>query len=324
MTVTRAARARPSRSPPARASPTATPGPPPQPTTRRAGPARVRRRRAAPRRQRRRGLGRRQAAPGPRPDLHGPVRRRPRGRRGRRAGDEVVLFGPGDDGRADRRRTGPRPAAPSLRDRHPDRRPAARAATPTRRRPHERHTQGPGRRRPARSASPRPAPRCASPSAARSSRAAGPATHTPFGSLRSPADHGRRRRRRPPPRRGRRVRPGPGTARGARRGAAELTVVFVPRLRAQPRLAGTSSGPAYRGLVRTVYYDQRSHGRSGRSTHGPRDHRAARPRPQAGPRRSRARGPDRAGRPLDGRDDDHGAGRAAPRAVRRPRRRASA
>ena len=50
------------------------------------------------RRQPRRGLGRRQAPPDPRPDLHGPVRRRPRRRRCRGAGDEVVLFGPGDDG----------------------------------------------------------------------------------------------------------------------------------------------------------------------------------------------------------------------------------
>ena len=44
----------------------------------RPGPAGVRRRRPAARREHRRGLGRRQAPPGPRPDLHGPVRRRPR------------------------------------------------------------------------------------------------------------------------------------------------------------------------------------------------------------------------------------------------------
>ena len=40
-----------------------------------------------------------------------------------------------------------------------------------------------------------------------------------------------------------------------------------------------------------------------------------------GPRRRRARRAGRAGRPLDGRHDDHGAGRAAPGAVRRPGRR---
>ena len=43
-------------------------------------------------------LGRRAAPPDPRPDLHGPVRRRPRRRPAAEPGDEVVLFGPGADG----------------------------------------------------------------------------------------------------------------------------------------------------------------------------------------------------------------------------------
>ena len=78
---------------------------------------------------------------------------------------------------------------------------------------------------------------------------------------------------------------------------------------------------AYRGRVRTVYYDQRSHGRSGRSTPGHatieqlgRDLKTV--LDTVVPRRA-----GRAGRPLDGRDDDHRAGRGAPRAVRRPDRR---
>ena len=78
----------------------------------------------------------------------------------------------------------------------------------------------------------------------------------------------------------------PAAARGA--GAAELTVVFVPRLRAQPRLLALPARglprPGPRGLLRPALpRPLRPLAR------GPRDHRAARPRPQAGPRPRRAR-----------------------------------
>ena len=132
------------------------------------------------------------------------------------------------------------------------------------------------------------------------------------------ADHRGRRRRRRPARRGRRVRRAPGAARSQ---APELTVVFVHGYSLNLD-SWHFQRAAYRGLVRTVFYDQRSHGRSGRSTPGPRDHRAARPRPASTVLDTVVpRGPGRAGRPLDGRDDDHRAGRGAPRAVRRPDRR---
>ena len=73
---------------------------------------------------------------------------------------------------------------------------------------------------------------------------------------------------------------------------------------------------------RLVFYDHRSHGRSGRGSRRARDHRPARPRPaRACSSEVVAARPGRARRPLDGRHDDHGAGRRAPRAVRHPRRR---
>ena len=84
---------------------------------------------------------------------------------------------------------------------------------------------------------------------------------------------------------------------------------------------------ALRGLVRTVHWDQRSHGRSG-ARRAPRrtgrragHHRPAGPRPEGGHRRGRARGPAGAGRPLHGRHDDHGARRPVPRADPRAGRR---
>ena len=102
---------------------------------------------------------------------------------------------------------------------------------------------------------------------------------------------------------------------------AELTRRVRPRLRAQPRLLALPAG-GLRGLVRMVFYDQRSHGRSGALARGPRDDRPVRP---ATCTRvlddGRARRAGRAGRPLDGRHDDRRAGGGAPRAVRRPGRR---
>ena len=71
-----------------------------------------------------------------------------------------------------------------------------------------------------------------------------------------------------------------------------------------------------------VFWDQRSHGRSGRSDRRPRDHRPVGDDLHAVIEATTRRGgPVRAGRPLHGRHDDHGAGRPAPGAVRRPGRR---
>ena len=78
---------------------------------------------------------------------------------------------------------------------------------------------------------------------------------------------------------------------------------------------------AYRGLVRAVYYDQRSHGRSGRAPDGHATIEQLGHDLRTDPRPRRARGPGRPGRPLDGRHDDRRPRRAAPRAVRRPDRR---
>ena len=182
---------------PARASPTATPGPPTQPTTRRPGAGRVRRRRAAARLQHRRGLGRRQATAGARADLHGPVRRRPRAATEAAAGDEVVLFGTGRDGEPTAQdwaeacgtisyeivtRIGGRM---TRRHVHADggARMSVQTQDPGRRGRCRRHRGGRHRRRG------RPAP-------PGHRRAAGAGDATPFGSLRSRADHRGRRRRR--------------------------------------------------------------------------------------------------------------------------------
>ena len=70
------------------------------------------------------------------------------------------------------------------------------------------------------------------------------------------------------------------------------------------------------GSARLVFWDQRGHGRSGRSPAEQLHHRAARPRPRGGHRPGRTHGAARARRPLDGRHDDDVAGRGAPRAAR--------
>ena len=77
----------------------------------------------------------------------------------------------------------------------------------------------------------------------------------------------------------------------------------------------------FRGKHRMVFFDQRSHGRSGRSdkAHATIDQLGDDLR--AGDRRAGPRGAGRAGRALDGRHGDHGVRRAAPRAVRRAGRR---
>ena len=155
----------------------------------------------------------------------------------------------------------------------------------------------------------------------RVSRAAAPATETPFGSLRSDADHGRRRRRRRRCTSRSTSSPTGPARRRRRRPTPALTVVFVHGY-ALNLDCWHFQRAAYRGLVRAVFYDQRSHGRSGRST------------PTATPRSTSSasdllqvldavvpRRAGRAGRPLDGRHDDRRARRAAPRAVRRPGRR---
>ena len=178
------------------------------------------------------------------------------------AGDPVVLFGTGADGaptaqdwaeaagtisyevvtrvggRMVRRHTDSRPEpAPALvagatREPRPPRR------RPGRRRARRRHRR---RRRPPQPHHRPPRPRLDPP--------------------REPAlagDHRRGRRRRAAARGGRRGRPRP-------RPAARLTVVFVHGF-ALTLDCWHFQRAAYRGLVRAVYYDQRSHGRSGRSS----------------------------------------------------------
>ena len=184
---------------------------------------------------------------------------------------------PGHDGRADRRRLGARLRHHPLRDRHPHGRPARAAATTgdaavstTRK-----VLSVAGGSPPVRSASPPPARRTASPSAARSSPsrrrrphavrvAALGADHASSPTTASTCTS--------------RSTSTPATGTPARAEAPELTVVFVHGY-SLTLDSWHFQRAAYRGLVRTVYYDQRSHGRSGRSTPGPRDHRAARPRP---------------------------------------------
>ena len=194
--------------------------------------------------------------------------------RARRRGGAVRA---GARGGADRRRLGPCVRHHPLRDRHQDGRPARAAAT-SEETPHERHPQGPLGRRGRRRGRPPPAPRSESRSAAASSRGAAPATRPTFGSLRSApitvvADDGvplhvevdEYARHRPA---------------AGRAKPPELTVVFVHGYSLNLD-SWHFQRAAYRGQVRTVFYDQRSHGRSGRSTPGSRDDRAARPRPQA-------------------------------------------
>ena len=157
---------------------------------------------------------------------------------------------------------------------------------------------------------------------------------------------GHRRRGRPPPpghrppRRGRRRRPSARCGRPPSRSSPTTAYplhVEVDRVRARSPLTVVFvhgyalnldcwhfQRAGYRGLVRTVYYDQRSPRPLRPVDGGSRHHRPARPRPAAGPRRGRPGRPGRARRPLDGRDEHHRAGRAAPGAVRRPGRRGRA
>ena len=142
-----------------------------------------------------------------------------------RPGDEVVLFGPGADGEPTAQDWARGLRHHLLRDRHPDRRPDAPAATSTTgttvvsvRRRHRR------RRRRRRRLSPPPVRPSASPAAAGSSPAAAPGDRPPFGVAALRAAHGDRRRRRAPARRGRRGRRAvraAGTGRPGRRRRAD-------------------------------------------------------------------------------------------------------
>jgi pimeloyl-ACP methyl ester carboxylesterase len=93
--------------------------------------------------------------------------------------------------------------------------------------------------------------------------------------------------------------------------ADELTLVFVHGFSLNLD-SWHFQRAGFRGRVRSVFYDQRSHGRSGRSTEG---HSTIeqlgedllRVIDEVAPDRSR-----RARRSLDGRHDDHRAGRGAP------------
>ena len=326
MTVARAARAGQGDRRRARASPTATPGSPTG--TRRVGLVPVGYGDGVPRHAGNRAevAGRRQAAAGPRPGLHGPVRRRPRRRpAGRRRRGRAV--------RARRRRRAHRAGLGrgvrhhQLRDRHPDRRPDGPPLrrTETARTEHRRMSVTP-------------------------SRPLGVAA----GAVGWPRRRRRRRRRPPPPghrapRRGRRRRrsarcaPTPitvvaddgvtlhvevdeldrRTGQRRRRAAGRrptLTVVFVHGYALNldcwhfQRAALPRPGP--HGLLRPALPRPLRPLRRGHATID----QLGRDLPQRH-RRRRARGPGGAGRPLDGRHDDHRAGRAAPRAVRRPGRR---
>ena len=208
-----------------------------------------------------------------------------------------------------------------LRDRHPHRR--THAPPLRRQRAAQEHRMasadaGSSARSAARSASPPPAPPSASLRQQRAVSRARRRERRRSAPLHSDADHRGRRRRRAPARRGRRGR----DARRRRavawsRAAPAVTVVFAHGYCLNLDCWHFQRA-AYRGLVRTVYYDQRSHGRSGRSD---REHATI---DQLGHDlkqildAGRARRAGRAGRPLDGRDDDRRAGRALPRADRRP------
>ena len=228
------------------------------------------------------------------------------------AGDEVLLFGPGDAGRADRAGVGRRARHHRLRDRHPGRR--ARAARRTGEawrgarqagglggrsvvdaaargrasRPSATPSAGPG-------CAPTPRPTSRSSAARRPQRApSSPTTASPL----HVEEVGARRTRRSP------------------WCSATATPSSSP--------CGTSSGRRSRPTTRA----------GSCCTTSARTAAAAAGRPGAlapstssaatSPRCSTAiapTGPRGARRPLDGRHDDHGAGRPAPRAVRRPGRR---
>ena len=289
-------------SPPAPASPTATPGTPSTPTT--VGLVPVGYGDGVPRHAGNRAevlVGdRRRPVRGP--DLHGPVRRRPRRRRGRRRATRSCSSAPAQRGEPTAQdwaeacgtisyeivtRIGGR-----FERRHVDERDRAGARHVS----VARRSSASPRPRPA---SPSPAPRSASPAAAGSSPGAAPATP------RRSARCGRGRSRSSPTTAYR------CTSRSTTSPAVgPLTVVFAHGY-ALNLDCWHFQRAAYRGLVRTVFYDQRSHGRSGRSTdgHATIDQLGA---TCAGPRRGRRRRAGRAGRALDGRHEHRRAGRAVP------------
>ena len=191
---------------------------------------------------------------------------------GAEPGDEVVLFGPGTTGRADRRRLGAGVRHHPLRDRDPHRRAPA---PPLHGGHHRTHPTRPlgnptvSKTSKVLSVAAGAAGVAAAGTALRVARQRaiinrrGAGDHAPFGSLRSKPisvvtddgvdlhvevdeyDGGKRRSRRAP----------------------ELTVVFVHGYSLNLD-SWHFQRAAYRGQVRTVFYDQRSHGRSGRSTPG--------------------------------------------------------
>ena len=75
------------------------------------------------------------------------------------------------------------------------------------------------------------------------------------------------------------------------------------------------------GRARLVFWDQRSHGRSGRAPEGSVTFERLAPRPRRSDRPGSARRPAGAGRPLDGGHDGPGPGRDSARRVPRPCRR---
>ena len=141
--------------------------------------------------------------------------------------------------------------------------------------------------------------RCAAPPARRTPTTAPSCTTRSTTSSPRPRSHGRRRRL------------------FGRKAPAPVTVVFSHGY-CLNQDSWHFQRAALRGVVRTVHWDQRSHGRSGRGVAQVEaaqagHHRPARPRPEGRHRRGRARGADRAGRALHGRHDGDGAGRPVPR-----------
>ena len=235
----------------------------------RPGARRVRRRRAAPRQQRRR--GRWSTASG------APIRGRvcmdqfvvDLGGDLPPAGDDVVLFGPGRNGEptaqdwAEACGTITYEIVTRIGGR------LTRARTSDEERQHERDPQVLGRRRGCGRRRRRRRGRAASHSAAAVDRPPRRRRRDAVRLAALRADHGRRRRRRT------RCTSRSTSSTGRHRPAAtapprphtELTVVFVHGY-ALNLDCWHFQRAAYRGLVRTVFYDQRSHGRSGRSTDG--------------------------------------------------------
>ena len=235
-------------------------------------------------------------------------------------GDEVVLFGPGDDGEPDRAGLGRGDRHDLLRDRHPGRARGFRGCT----------SAMPGLPGTCVTTVPMWGKRAAVVAGAAGVVAAGAAV----GLAAERYAVGRSFRGAPTPRR---------TSRSASCAARDVPVVGTDgvalHVEVDGPLHGTGDAAGDRSCsatacaldlgqlalpapgpadladdgARLVFWDQRGHGRSGARAGRARDDRPARARPARRHRGDRAARADGAGRPLDGRHDDHGAGRAGAR-----------